>query len=189
MLSLVLFAQPVVIAGNLGYLHGKLEIEPEVLVRLQPHALLLDTGGTETLCYLSKCTNVRLRRTTVIRIPLQLNFIFLLNIIRVLVVKLRQSHTSDVEQVRKAVRAAFVLLPLLGITNLLNISQAPLDGTPLEFAVWSYTTHFLTSFQGFFIAMIYCFLNGEVSDSFSLISLSQQAKKEKHSSSRYVRRS
>lgn len=93
----------------------------------------------------------------------QLNFIFLLNIIRVLVVKLQQSHTSDVEQVRKAVRAAFVLLPLLGITNLLNMVQAPLDKSPWEFAIWSYPTHFLTSFQGFFIAMIYCFLNGEVS--------------------------
>jgi PDF receptor len=67
-----------------------------------------------------------------------------------------------VEQVRKAVRAAFVLLPLLGITNLLNMSRAPLDQSPLKFAIWSYTTHFLTSFQGFFIAMIYCFLNGEV---------------------------
>lgn len=87
---------------------------------------------------------------------------FLLNIIRVLVVKLRQSHTSDVEQVRKAVRAAFVLLPLLGITNLLNMAKAPLDGSPEMFAVWSYGTHFLTSFQGFFVAMIYCFLNGEV---------------------------
>lgn len=77
--------------------------------------------------------------------------------------KLRQSHTSDVEQVRKAVRAAVVLLPLLGITNLLNISEAPLDRSAFEFALWSYTTHFLTSFQGFFIAMLYCFLNGEVS--------------------------
>lgn len=91
-----------------------------------------------------------------------LNFIFLLNIIRVLVVKLRQSHTSDVEQVRKAVRAAVVLVPLLGITNLLNMTEAPLDRTALEFALWSYVTHFLTSFQGFFIALLYCFLNGEV---------------------------
>uniref|UniRef100_A0AAG5CPX5 G-protein coupled receptors family 2 profile 2 domain-containing protein n=1 Tax=Anopheles atroparvus TaxID=41427 RepID=A0AAG5CPX5_ANOAO len=91
-----------------------------------------------------------------------LNFIFLLNIIRVLVVKLRQSHTSDVEQVRKAVRAAVVLVPLLGITNILNMTQAPLDKTVLEFAIWSYVTHFLTSFQGFFIALLYCFLNGEV---------------------------
>ncbi|XP_062559020.1 PDF receptor isoform X2 [Armigeres subalbatus] len=91
-----------------------------------------------------------------------LNFIFLLNIIRVLIVKLRQSHTSDVEQVRKAVRAAVVLVPLLGITNLLNMTEAPLDKTALEFAIWSYVTHFLTSFQGFFIALLYCFLNGEV---------------------------
>lgn len=93
----------------------------------------------------------------------QLNLIFLLNIIRVLVVKLRQSHTSEVEQVRKAVRAAIVLLPLLGITNMLNMVNSPLDQSPLEFALWSYGTHCLTSFQGFFIAMIYCFLNGEVS--------------------------
>ncbi|XP_040175431.1 PDF receptor isoform X3 [Anopheles arabiensis] len=91
-----------------------------------------------------------------------LNFIFLLNIIRVLIVKLRQSHTSDVEQVRKAVRAAVVLVPLLGITNILNMTQAPLDKTALEFAIWSYVTHFLSSFQGFFIALLYCFLNGEV---------------------------
>lgn len=91
-----------------------------------------------------------------------LNFCFLLNIIRVLVVKLRQSHTSDLEQTRKAVRAAIVLLPLLGITNLLNMSKAPLEKSAFQFALWSYTTHFLTSFQGFFIAMLYCFMNGEV---------------------------
>lgn len=93
---------------------------------------------------------------------LLLNFIFLLNIIRVLIVKLRQTRTSDIEQVRKAVRAAIVLIPLLGITNILNMTEAPLHRTALEFALWSYTTHFLVSFQGFFIAMIYCFLNNEV---------------------------
>ncbi|KAL1116635.1 hypothetical protein AAG570_005107 [Ranatra chinensis] len=92
-----------------------------------------------------------------------LNFLFLLNIIRVLVVKLRQSRTSELEQVRKAVRAAVVLLPLLGITNLVNMTEAPLDRQVWEFAVWSYSTHFLTSFQGLFVALIYCFLNGEVS--------------------------
>ncbi|EDW07698.2 PDF receptor isoform X2 [Drosophila mojavensis] len=89
-----------------------------------------------------------------------LNFFFLVNIIRVLVVKLRQSQASDIEQTRKAVRAAIVLLPLLGITNLLHL--VPALKTAWKFAIWSYVTHFLTSFQGFFIALIYCFLNGEV---------------------------
>ncbi|KAL6261223.1 hypothetical protein P5V15_008748 [Pogonomyrmex californicus] len=90
-----------------------------------------------------------------------LNFLFLLNIIRVLVIKLRQSHTSEIEQVLKAVRATVVLLPLLGITNVLFMIKAPLDNVN-KFAVWSYSTHFLRSFQGLFIATLYCFLNGEV---------------------------
>ena len=79
----------------------------------------------------------------------------------VLVVKLRQSHTSDLDKARKATRAAIVLLPLLGITNLLQMTNH-LEKSAFQFALWSYTTHFLTSFQGFFIAMLYCFLNGEV---------------------------
>lgn len=94
---------------------------------------------------------------------LLLNFTFLLNIIRVLVVKLRQSHASDIEQVRKAVRAAIVLIPLLGINNIINMTEAPIERTPAEFALWSFTTHFFTSSQGLFIATIYCFLNNEVS--------------------------
>lgn len=77
--------------------------------------------------------------------------------------KLRQSQASDIEQTRKAVRAAIVLLPLLGITNLLYQVPALNLKPPWKFAIWSYVTHFLTSFQGFFIALIYCFLNGEVS--------------------------
>ncbi|KAH0953400.1 hypothetical protein HN011_005870 [Eciton burchellii] len=89
------------------------------------------------------------------------NFLFLVNIIRVLVVKLRQSHTSEIEQVLKAVRAAVVLLPLLGISNILFMIEAPLDNVK-KFALWSYSTHFLQSFQGLFIATLYCFLNGEV---------------------------
>jgi len=60
------------------------------------------------------------------------------------------------------VRAAVVLLPLLGITNVVNMFGGPLERSAWQFALWSYATHFLTSFQGFFIASLYCFLNGEV---------------------------
>lgn len=138
-----------------------------MLVWVQFDALLLDTWRTSSHRYFSKChsklnfKNFSGNFANTSRF-FQTNFVFLLNIIRVLVVKLRQRHTSDIEQVRKAVRAAFVLLPLLGITNLLNMAEAPLDGSPQLFASWSFITHFLTSFQGFFVAMIYCFLNGEV---------------------------
>ncbi|XP_060809638.1 PDF receptor isoform X2 [Amyelois transitella] len=90
-----------------------------------------------------------------------INLVFLLNIMKVLIIKLRRIVSNDIVKVRKAVRAALVLLPLLGITNVLNMIEPPLNSVWL-FALWSYTTHFLRSFQGFFIALIYCFMNGEV---------------------------
>ncbi|KAL4717809.1 hypothetical protein ACJJTC_000958 [Scirpophaga incertulas] len=90
------------------------------------------------------------------------NFLFLMNILRVVFIKLRRSQDSDVVKAKKALRAALVLLPLLGLTNILNIIQGPLEGHPWKFALWSYTTHFLRSFEGFFIALLYCFLNTEV---------------------------
>ncbi|CAH0557810.1 unnamed protein product [Brassicogethes aeneus] len=89
------------------------------------------------------------------------NFLFLLNIIRVLVLKLRESRTSEIEQVRKAVRAAIFLLPLLGTPNILFQIDYIYDEA-WKFSLWSYVTYFLNSFQGFFVAVLYCFLNGEV---------------------------
>ncbi|CAG7667356.1 unnamed protein product, partial [Allacma fusca] len=62
----------------------------------------------------------------------------------------------------KAVKAALVLLPLLGLTNLLNMMDAPLERSAAEFGLWSYTTHAFTSCQGLILACLYCFLNGEV---------------------------
>ena len=110
--------------------------------------------------------NVSNNRRAVIMIgfyPTKVNLLYLLNILRVLVTKLRTSQCSDAEQLRKSVKAALVLLPLLGITNALVMVPAPLDRSAFEFALWSYTSHFLTSFQGFFVALLYCFLNGEAS--------------------------
>jgi len=62
---------------------------------------------------------------------------------------------------RKATRAALLLLPLLGLNNFLSIIYPP-TGSWLSFAVWSYVTQFLVSFQGFFVSLLYCFLNNEV---------------------------
>ena len=62
---------------------------------------------------------------------------------------------------RKALKAAIVLQPLLGTTNVLMV-LAPRDTSGSFFAVWTFVYYFLVSFQGFFAALFYCFLNGEV---------------------------
>ncbi|GLV37741.1 Pigment-dispersing factor receptor [Carabus blaptoides fortunei] len=93
---------------------------------------------------------------------LVLNILFLFNIIRILIVKLKQTHTSELEQVRTAVRATLFLLPLMGITNIIGMTDSHVGGEVWQFALWSYITHFVTSFQGFFVALLYCFINGEV---------------------------
>lgn len=90
---------------------------------------------------------------------LQINAFFLVNIIRVLVTKLRAHNTLEMDQARKAVKATAVLFPLLGLTNALSIMKAP--GQSAE-AVYRITYAILQSSQGAFVAVIYCFLNSEV---------------------------
>ncbi|CAG5124140.1 unnamed protein product, partial [Candidula unifasciata] len=89
------------------------------------------------------------------------NLLFLLNIIRVLVMKLRESQTNEANKLRKAVKAAIVLLPLLGLTNFV-IMLEPDGRDPVKFGAYMYCTSFLSASEGFFISLLYCFLNGEV---------------------------
>lgn len=93
-------------------------------------------------------------------IVLLTNLVFLINIIFVLVTKLRAHNTVESAQIRKAIRATIVLFPLLGITNLLFFAEPGVGGA------WKSTYHIsnaiLQSSQGIFVTVLYCFLNGEV---------------------------
>ncbi|KAH3715038.1 hypothetical protein DPMN_057742 [Dreissena polymorpha] len=123
---------------------------------------------TQALTNKNKCWYGYYDRTTIwiIEVPriliMAVNLGFLLNIIRVLVLKLQDSHTNEAQfiKVRKAIKAALFLLPLLGITNFLVMIPPAQD--PVKFAIWAYTSHFLVCYQGFIISLLYCFLNGEV---------------------------
>lgn len=88
------------------------------------------------------------------------NVVFFISIIWILITKLRMTHTPEARDYRKAVKAAIVLLPLLGITYAMFILR-PEENTTFGL-VLIYTDTVLQSFQGFLVAVFYCFLNGEV---------------------------
>lgn len=93
-------------------------------------------------------------------LSLLVNSVFLINIIRILITKLRMSVSIEIKQIRKAVKATLLLFPLLGITHLLFCIN-PRDDAHLEYA-YMITNSILQSSQGLFVAILYCFLNSEV---------------------------
>ncbi|XP_041986925.1 PDF receptor-like [Aricia agestis] len=93
-----------------------------------------------------------------------INFFFLIGVMRTIIQKLNIATNTELERCRRTVKAAMLLIPLLGIPNILNMIDAPLNLNNWQFALWMYSTHFLISYQGMFIACIYCFANREVQD-------------------------
>ncbi|XP_034242766.1 calcitonin receptor [Thrips palmi] len=97
---------------------------------------------------------------------LVLNFVFLLNIVRVLWSKLRAgpmvgSHSERPSRtLLQAVRATLLLLPLLGLQYLVTPFR-PDTGSMWE-RFHEVVSAFFTSFQGFAVATLFCFCNGEV---------------------------
>lgn len=100
-----------------------------------------------------------------ITVSIVVNFIFFLHITRILFLKLKSSYTPDSRKTRykKLARSTLVLVPLFGVhyTVFLVVSTAvSLD--ELTEVIWLFCDQFFTAFQGFFVAILYCFMNGEV---------------------------
>ncbi|GBN16326.1 Calcitonin gene-related peptide type 1 receptor, partial [Araneus ventricosus] len=74
-----------------------------------------------------------------------LNFVFLVNIVRVLVTKLRAVNSPDTHQTRKAVRATLILIPLLGLHYVVTPFR-PVPRSPGE-AIYETVSAIVTSFQ------------------------------------------
>ncbi|GAB6019572.1 hypothetical protein CHUAL_001144 [Chamberlinius hualienensis] len=92
---------------------------------------------------------------------LALNFVFLCNIIRVLIQKLHAAHSNEPSQYRKAVRATVVLVPLFGLHFLLTI-YLPNHGECEAIEFYYYFSHLIDGLQGFLVSLIFCYLNGEI---------------------------
>ncbi|RXM96780.1 Calcitonin gene-related peptide type 1 receptor [Acipenser ruthenus] len=87
------------------------------------------------------------------------NLFFLLNIVRVLITKLKVTHQAESSTYMKAVRATLILVPLLGIQFVL------LPWKPewrLAEEIYEYIMHIFMHYQGLLVATIFCFCNGEV---------------------------
>lgn len=90
-----------------------------------------------------------------------INLIFFINIIRVLYTKLNASNTRDPKKYRKLARSTLVLIPLFGVYYVVFIA-VPMCLEPEMEVIRMYTEMFFNSFQGFAVALLFCFLNGEV---------------------------
>ncbi|CAG5128593.1 unnamed protein product, partial [Candidula unifasciata] len=92
-----------------------------------------------------------------------INFLFFLNIIRVLFTKLNAVHSPEAKKYRyrKLAKSTLVLIPLFGV-HYIVFAWLPKDIHPVAELVQLYFEMFFNSFQGFFVALLFCFLNGEV---------------------------
>ncbi|KAH8371260.1 hypothetical protein KR093_006763 [Drosophila rubida] len=90
-----------------------------------------------------------------------INLVFLIRIMWVLITKLRSAHTLETRQYYKASKALLVLIPLFGITYLLVLT-GPEQGISRNLFEAMPSDLVLSSSQGFFVALFYCFLNSEV---------------------------
>ncbi|ELK24972.1 Parathyroid hormone/parathyroid hormone-related peptide receptor [Myotis davidii] len=94
-----------------------------------------------------------------------LNFILFINIVRVLATKLRETNAGRCDtrqQYRKLLKSTLVLMPLFGVHYIVFIAM---PYTEVSGTLWHVQMHYemlFNSFQGFFVAIIYCFCNGEV---------------------------
>lgn len=73
----------------------------------------------------------------------QINLFFICNVIRVLYSKVRESNNTSEAGLKKSVKAAMMLLPLLGVPNIMQtIPFAPTrDNIMVRSVFWKLLTH------------------------------------------------
>ncbi|XP_029362676.1 calcitonin gene-related peptide type 1 receptor isoform X2 [Echeneis naucrates] len=109
-------------------------------------------------CWISSNTHLVYIIHGPIQVALIVNFIFLLNIVRVLITKLKETHSAESTAYMKAVRATLILIPLLGVQFILFPCRP--EGR-ITRAIYDFFVNIFCHFQGLLVAIIFCFCNAE----------------------------
>ncbi|KAJ3585993.1 hypothetical protein NHX12_012395 [Muraenolepis orangiensis] len=105
-------------------------------------------------CWISSDTHL----LYIIHGPIAVNLFFLLNIVRVLITKLKLTHSAETAAYMKVVRAILILIPLLGVQFILVPCRPEGRLAP---TVYEFIMNIFSHFQGLLVAIIFCFCNTE----------------------------
>nr|XP_020478962.1 parathyroid hormone/parathyroid hormone-related peptide receptor-like isoform X2 [Monopterus albus]XP_020478963.1 parathyroid hormone/parathyroid hormone-related peptide receptor-like isoform X2 [Monopterus albus] len=119
----------------------------------------------DTQCWDISAGNLKWIYQVPILAAIVVNFLLFVNIIRVLASKLWETNTGKLDprhQYQKLLKSTLVLMPLFGVHYMVFMALPYTEVTGLLWQVQMHYEMFFNSSQGFFVAFIYCFCNGEV---------------------------
>ncbi|NXI61988.1 GLR protein, partial [Anseranas semipalmata] len=94
--------------------------------------------------------------------PLQINLLIFMRILKVILAKLRANQKGYADYKLRLAKATLTLIPLFGIHEVVFIFATDEQTTGVLRYIKVFFTLFLNSFQGFLVAVLYCFANKEV---------------------------
>ncbi|KAL8175126.1 UNVERIFIED_CONTAM: hypothetical protein K2H54_013992 [Gekko kuhli] len=99
------------------------------------------------------------------RFPLdgrKINLLIFMQILKVILAKLRANQKGYADYKLRLAKATLTLIPLFGIHEVVFIFATDEQTTGVLRYIKVFFTLFLNSFQGFLVAVLYCFANKEV---------------------------